>query len=138
MKPVPENSPLLRLLLFSFLPLLLGALVLVRLVPEFVLGIVHCPLRETTGIPCPTCGGTISLTHLAAGDWGQALRANPLVVLATAVYIPLAVYAAAATVVPRWRRSLRPSAIEKRTARWLAILLVILNWAWLVQRYLWR
>ncbi|MDX2472689.1 MAG: hypothetical protein QNL91_03185, partial [Candidatus Krumholzibacteria bacterium] len=52
------------------------------------------------------------------------------------LYVLLAVYATAATVVPSWRRSLQLTATEKRTARWLAILLLALNWAWLVRRYL--
>jgi len=132
----PEESPLLRLLLFAFFPFLAGALVLLHLAPDFVLGVAHCPLRETTGVPCPTCGGTLAAVHLASGQWAAALRANPLVTVLVTGYVPAACYACAATVVPIWRRSLRLTAKEKRTARWLAILLLAVDWLWLAARYL--
>ncbi len=136
MKLVPEESPLPRLLLLCFFPLLCGLFILVRLAPDFVLALAHCPLRDCTGLPCPTCGGTLAVTHLVAGHWGHALRSNPLVVITGVAYLALAGFAAAATVVPAWRRGLHLSASEKRTARWLAVLLVLLNWAWLMPRYL--
>jgi len=135
MRLAPEETPLVRLLLFCSLPLLLGALFLVRLAPEFVLGVAHCPLRQGTGFPCPTCGGTISLVHLVNGSWIRAVYANPLVVLLTVLYVPVAIYATAATLVPRWRRRLHLPHSASRTARWLVILLVGLNWAWLAWRY---
>ena len=133
---VPEKSPTLRLLLFSFFPLLLGALILVRMAPDFILGLAHCPLRDITGFPCPTCGGTLAATNLVQAHWLAALTANPMLVLLGALYVLAAGYATAATLVPRWRRSLVLSTHEKRTAKWLAILLLVLNWAWLVKRYL--
>ena len=104
--------------------------------PDFVLGVAHCPLRESSGFPCPTCGGTLTATHLASGNWDQAVRANPLVALLALGYVPVAAAALAATIVPRWRRSLSLTPSEKKTARWLAVLLVVLNWAWLINLYL--
>ncbi len=136
MRLVPENSPTTRLILFSISPLLVGALLLVRMAPDFILQIAHCPLRDMTGMPCPTCGGTLAATRLVHAHWLEALAANPLVVVVAAVYVLIAGGALAMTLVPSWRRSLALSAQEKRTARWLAILLLILNWAWLVKRYL--
>ncbi|MDX2473312.1 MAG: DUF2752 domain-containing protein [Candidatus Krumholzibacteria bacterium] len=136
MKIGPENSPVARLLLFAFFPLLIGALILVRMAPDFVLGLAYCPLRESTGFPCPTCGGTLAATHLVGHHWLAAVAANPLLVGLGGLYVLLAIYATAATVVPSWRRSLQLTATEKKTARWLAILLLALNWAWLVRRYL--
>ena len=136
MKLVPEESPLLRLFLLGFLPLAVGLLVLVRLAPDVVLNLAHCPLREGTGLPCPTCGSTLAVTHLVAGNWGQAWRSNPLLVVSGGAYLILAAYAAVATTVPAWRRALQLTSPEKRTARWLAALLVLLNWAWLLPRYL--
>jgi len=136
MKLVAEASPVLRLLLFAFLPLLLGGLLLARLAPEFLLGVAHCPLREMTGFPCPTCGGTLTATHLGQGHWAAALRLNPLVVLGSVSYLIVAIHAAVATLVPAWRRSVQLGPVEKRTARLMAVLLLILNWAWLVRVYL--
>ena len=36
-----------------------------------------CPLFMVTGVPCPSCGGTRAVLHLAAGDVAAALAANP-------------------------------------------------------------
>ena len=49
-------------------------------------GIV-CPLRATTGIPCPTCGMTTSIKACLHLEFGAALAANPsglVIVAATA------------------------------------------------------
>lgn len=136
MKVIPEASGVPRLLLVGFLPLLLGTLLLTRLAPDFVLKVAHCPLREMTGFPCPTCGGTLTTNHLVHGHWWAALSLNPLVVLLAVTYILAAIYATVATVIPAWRRSIQLSPTEKRTTRLMAVLLVMLNWAWLVWVYL--
>ena len=38
-----------------------------------------CPLRRTTGVPCPLCGMTTGADALLRGDVPGALAANPLV-----------------------------------------------------------
>jgi hypothetical protein len=47
----------------------------------------ECPLRRTTGIACPTCGGTRAMVALTTGHPLRALVWNPLVTLA-AVGLP--------------------------------------------------
>jgi hypothetical protein len=37
-----------------------------------------CPLRRTTGVPCPLCGMTTGVNALARGDVTAAFAANPL------------------------------------------------------------
>jgi hypothetical protein len=37
-----------------------------------------CPLRRTTGVPCPLCGATTAMNALARGDLTAAVAANPL------------------------------------------------------------
>lgn len=40
-----------------------------------------CPVLAVTGLPCPSCGGTRAVLHLAAGDVGAAVASNPGVTL---------------------------------------------------------
>lgn len=54
------------------------------------LGLTICMLKAVSGIPCPTCGGTRALAHLARLDFAGALALNPLVVLGFAAVIPWA------------------------------------------------
>ena len=58
---------------------------------------VLCPLRRLTGVPCPMCGSTTAVLHLAHAEPLAALIANPLGVL-------LAVSCAAAFLPARWRQ----------------------------------
>jgi hypothetical protein len=37
-----------------------------------------CLTRRTTGMPCPACGMTRALAHLAKGEWAQAWAAHPM------------------------------------------------------------
>ncbi len=37
-----------------------------------------CYIRNVTGIPCPSCGSTRSVLHLAQGHFQEALQNNPL------------------------------------------------------------
>jgi hypothetical protein len=54
------------------------------------LGLPACALMEFTGFPCPGCGVTTSLSHLAHGHWRAALAAQPIgVALALAAGLAL-------------------------------------------------
>jgi len=131
---IKEQSPLPRLLALPLLILMAGALIAARLFPELVFGLAHCPMRDITGVPCPTCGGTHSAVSLAAGRWTDALLANPVTLLAMGLLVIWAVYGLGATVIPRWRRSLYLSAGEKKAARIGAAVLFVMAWLWQIAR----
>ena len=57
-----------------------------------------CPLRAATGIPCPLCGMTTSVTATVRGDLGAALAANPAGVLAVIAAVVLLVSRRARTI----------------------------------------
>jgi hypothetical protein len=46
-----------------------------------------CQFRRLTGLPCPTCGVTRSLSMLAKGDWQCAVTYHPLGPLVAAVLL---------------------------------------------------
>lgn len=50
-----------------------------------------CPLRSVTGIPCPLCGMTTASVALVRGEVGDALAANPMVVVLAAFTAVMAV-----------------------------------------------
>lgn len=50
-----------------------------------------CPLRLTTGIPCPLCGMTTSVTAATHLDLAEAAAANPVGILAVVVALALLV-----------------------------------------------
>ena len=91
---------------------------------------VLCPLRELTGIPCPTCFGTRALVAALTGNWWAALRFNPLVAaggFGLLAYVPWAT----AAVVGGWRRPRVPPLLVARAAP-VAGVLVLLNWIYLL------
>ena len=128
MRLVPEQSPLPRLLVFPFGIVALSAGLLARYQAELVMKVAHCPLRDVTGLPCLTCGGTHTAVSLANGQWGEALRTNPLVAVGLVLFGVWLAAGLVATVIPRLRREIRLTSGEKKTARILAALLLLAAW----------
>lgn len=48
-----------------------------------------CPLRTLTGVPCPFCGMTRSVTAVVHGDVARSLVLNPFGIVAVAIAIAL-------------------------------------------------
>ena len=128
MRLVPEKSPLPRLLVFPFGILAVFGLAIVRFKPDLVLHLAHCPLRDMTGVPCPTCGGTHTAVALAHGRWTDAFAANPLVAAGLVVFGIWLLTGVLATVAPQLRRDLVFTSREKKTARILAVLFILAAW----------
>jgi hypothetical protein len=127
---VPEKSPFPRLLVFPLLVLAGMFATLARVNADLLLRSAHCALRESTGIPCPTCGGTMAAIDLSEGRLVAALTANPLLTLVALGGGLWCLYAVAVTFLPRWRRSLALSRGAVKTVRWLVVLLLAANWAY--------
>lgn len=66
---------------------------------------VLCPLRRTTGVPCPLCGMTTGVVATVHGDAAAAFGANPaapvLVLVVLAAWLVWAVGRAGRRPVPR-------------------------------------
>jgi Protein of unknown function (DUF2752) len=63
-----------------------------------------CPLRSTTGVPCPFCGLTTSVKAALGGKMHAAAVANPFGILAVLIAIILLVR-------PAWRRVQVPATL---------------------------
>jgi hypothetical protein len=62
-----------------------------------------CPLRTLTGVPCPLCGMTTSVTAMSRLRIGEALAANPGGVVAALVAVAVLVFRTRRTVtLPVW------------------------------------
>ena len=107
-----------------------AGLLLARLRPDLAYRLAYCPLRDTTGIPCLTCGGTHSIVSLMQGHLLEALGANPLVFVGTICFVLWSIFSIIATLIPRWRRSLSLLAHEKRAVRMMTALFLVATWAW--------
>jgi Protein of unknown function (DUF2752) len=64
----PDLAPLLAVL----------ALWVAAALPVEGIGLLVCPFRVVTGVPCAGCGLTRSVIEAARGEWGMALRLHPL------------------------------------------------------------
>ena len=134
MRLVPETSPWPRLLVFPFGIMSVLGLFAVLFRSDLVLRLAHCPLRDLTGLACPTCGGTQATVALVQGNLSAAVVYNPLVTGGLAVFGIWLVIGLIATFVPRLRRVVVWTPREKRTARVLAVLLFLLTWIWEIRR----
>ncbi|MFN2395938.1 MAG: DUF2752 domain-containing protein [Bacteroidales bacterium] len=99
-----------------------------------------CLMRDITGVPCPSCGITRSVTTLAQGQLAEALWWNPLGLLMFASMITF----------PAWifydviRRKdtfyeffIRVENIfRNRPVAIIAIILVLINWVWNLFKFL--
>lgn len=56
------------------------------------LGLWRCPLRQLTGIPCPTCFLTRSVLATLRGDWAQAVTWHALGPVLVALALGLGVW----------------------------------------------
>jgi hypothetical protein len=103
----------------------------------FALGLPwpHCIFFSITGFPCVTCGATRATIQFLHGNFLAAWKWNPLVLIFLSGLTLFNVYAAAvlATRAPRLRLG-GLSSVEKKAARGFVIVLLALNWIYLLAR----
>lgn len=90
-----------------------------------VAGVVICPFRRLTGIPCPCCGMTRACLAILRGDVAAALEINPLSIVAVsimAVIVGLTI----------WRKTCPRIVVVLASIVFLVAL--VLNWAYILFR----
>ena len=89
-------------------------------------GLLTCPFRALTGLPCPLCGSTRGVVLAARGD-AAFLDFNAVTVMALAA---VALYGAAAVVVALRGGRLRAPAPRGRMVVALVAAAAAIAWAW--------
>lgn len=87
-----------------------------------------CLLKQTTGLPCPLCGGTRASMAMLSGDPSTALAMNP------GVAVALPVFAVWLILRVGFGISLRLS-LPKPVVPPLVVLIVLANWAFTIQAH---
>ena len=91
-----------------------------------------CVFRDLTGVPCPTCGATRSVVHLARGDFFASFGMNPLVSVSFVIAALVFFYSLITLVAGIPRIGITISDREKDVLRSLAVVLVLANWCYLI------
>ena len=109
----------------------LTALAAVRFLPVTAI-LPPCLFNKLTGLPCPTCGATRSIMHLAHGSILSAMAMNPLVAFSFVALILYFLYSIITILAgaPRIRIALADS--EKNVLRIAAVGIVLMNWTYLL------
>ena len=91
-----------------------------------------CVFRGLTGMPCPTCGATRSVVHLARGDFFASFGMNPLVSVGFVIAAVVFFYSLITLIAGIPRIGITLSDREKDVLRSLAVALVLANWCYLI------
>lgn len=91
-----------------------------------------CAFKVLTGFPCPTCGSTRSMVHLAHAEFTAAFAMNPLICTVFFAAVFTLLYGTSAFLFRFPRITICLSELEKRTIRAAAGMALLLNWFYLI------
>jgi hypothetical protein len=91
-----------------------------------------CVFRDLTGMPCPTCGATRSVVHLARGEFFASFGMNPLVSLSFIIAALVFFYSLITMILGIPRIGVILSDHEKNIVRSGAVALALANWCYLI------
>jgi hypothetical protein len=91
-----------------------------------------CVFKGLTGVPCPTCGATRSVVHLAHGELSASISLNPLVPLCLVIAAVAFMYSLITLIFGIPRIGIILSDREKDIVRSGMVALVLANWCYLI------
>lgn len=91
-----------------------------------------CFLQTVVGIPCPTCGGSHAVVSLAYGNIFESFRANPLVCLTLLFSLPFFFYNIITLLFDFPTITVELTEKEKKLPIIFIVVLVVLNWLYLM------
>ena len=97
------------------------------------LGVQVCLLKRLTGAPCLTCGSTRAAMALLRGGVSEAIHIQPLMASLIVLAVPLGGAWLASAVFLRRVPRVQLTRWEMRIAIVGAVLLLLLNWLWLIR-----
>lgn len=100
--------------------------------PDVMAYAPSCAWKGLMGIPCPTCGSTRALMHLAKGDLLSAIAFNPLVSACFLAAGLCFLYSLVTLVSGAPRIGILFSEEEKSALRIGAVTMVLMNWMYLI------
>lgn len=128
LQPVPR-WPSIPLWAIGFVSLWALVVVVARLVGYYTGNEPDlCLFHRLTGEPCPTCGTTRGLLALTRGAWRESFLWNPMTVTVAA----LGSLAMMGRVITAKTMEFEFTPREKRVLGILGILILAMNWAWLI------
>lgn len=94
-----------------------------------------CVFKGLTGIPCPTCGSTRSVVHLAHGDILSAFAMNPLTTLCLMAAIVYFISSLMSVAFDLPRINILLADKEKKVMRAGAVMILLAQWAYLIIQF---
>ncbi len=110
--------------------IVLAVLCVARLLPVFSF-IPSCAFKGLTGLPCPSCGSTRSVVHLAHGDIYAAFAMNPLAAVSFVAAVLFFLYSLVTLVFYLPRVSFVLTTREGNVIRVGAVVILVAQWVYL-------
>ena len=95
-------------------------------------GVMLCPLRRYTGIPCFTCGSTRAILALISGDIKTAFLMQPLVISLVCILAPIALFSLSTALLQKRLFMVSFSRVEKVILLFFLSAATLLNWLYLL------
>lgn len=95
-------------------------------------GIMLCPLRRYTGIPCFTCGSTRAILAFLSGDFRTAFLTQPLIVSLFCLMAPVALFSLFTALFQKRIFLITFSRMEQTLLFCVLIVAALLNWLYLL------